>query len=101
MTKFEHTVGSHSDDRGGESDRRCDCQDVINKSLNINIYVTRDIENEEILKQIAKKLGLIIGPQINSELETITLMACTYWNDDNATKTIIDEIDYSVKIELI
>jgi hypothetical protein len=27
MDKFEHTVGSHSDDRGGDSDRRCDCQD--------------------------------------------------------------------------
>lgn len=24
---FEHTVGSHSDDRGGDSDRRCTCQD--------------------------------------------------------------------------
>lgn len=25
--KFDHTVGSHSDDRGGDSDRRCTCQD--------------------------------------------------------------------------
>lgn len=25
---FEHSVGSHSDDRGGASDRRCDCQDL-------------------------------------------------------------------------
>lgn len=27
--KFEHTVGSHSDDRGGDSDVRCTCQDSI------------------------------------------------------------------------
>lgn len=27
--KFEHTVGSHSDDRGGDSDLRCTCQDGI------------------------------------------------------------------------
>jgi hypothetical protein len=26
MTK-DHTVGSHSDDRGGDSDRRCRCED--------------------------------------------------------------------------
>jgi len=24
---FEHTVGSHSDDRGGDADARCSCQD--------------------------------------------------------------------------
>lgn len=30
--KFEHTVGSHSDDRGGDSDRRCDCQDKAQSS---------------------------------------------------------------------
>lgn len=28
-SKFEHTVGSHSDDRGGDSDLRCDCQDKV------------------------------------------------------------------------
>lgn len=33
MSKFEHTVGSHSDDRGGDSDRRCDCQDNRSKEL--------------------------------------------------------------------
>ena len=25
---FEHTVGSHSDDRGGDADARCSCQDT-------------------------------------------------------------------------
>jgi len=30
---FDHTVGSHSDDRGGENDRRCDCQDAKGKGM--------------------------------------------------------------------
>ena len=30
---FEHTVGSHSDDRGGDSDRRCTCQDEPHSHL--------------------------------------------------------------------
>lgn len=42
---FEHTVGSHSDDRGGDSDRRCTCQDIPSS-------------NEELKTKLA---DLIIG----------------------------------------
>ena len=29
---FEHRVGSHSDDYGGDSDKRCTCQDAMTKN---------------------------------------------------------------------
>lgn len=32
--RFEHTVGSHSDDRGGDADARCSCQDTTSSPDN-------------------------------------------------------------------
>ena len=37
MSEHEHTIGSHSDDRGGASDARCICQDKTEKRYMIVI----------------------------------------------------------------
>lgn len=43
MNKFSHTIGSHSDDRGGALDALCPCQD--NKSTNTKDELEQEITN--------------------------------------------------------
>jgi len=59
----DHTVGSHSDDRGGDSDRRCDCED--------NVQHSWDNLKDEIRKLYGVKKSHYINfePRLNQLIE--------------------------------
>lgn len=83
--KFEHRIGSHSDDWGGDSDKRCDCQDtpnptpttlreVIDKLLTIGeVYTPEDVD--QATQSIQEQLKALLPKKINAEMPNATTVA--------------------------
>jgi hypothetical protein len=94
--KFEHTVGSHSDDRGGDSDRRCDCQD--DKPQSITKVELSDIDwglikDDMKLVFTAKELKAYVERErveARIEMEKTALCVADYWiNEDGRPKHLM------------
>lgn len=98
---FEHTVGSHSDDRGGDSDRRCECQDQpqhqLTGSEELDSHLTIYKDGKKVLdRTTCGKCILVHIPPMTHELHelivaeikiALTCDDCVYGNPGPHTAT--------------
>lgn len=52
---FKHTIGSHSDDRGGDSDNSCYCNEDDCRNLNCECHTVIDKNANETINRLSKK----------------------------------------------